>query len=638
VFRLARGDLERLSHQLPAAFAAAMEVTRRRLLASQLRLALPAVFGPLERDFVEELERKVEWVSLARGAALFRQGDVCDGWYVVLSGRLRVVARDDVTGQERVLREAGHGETLGEVALLTGQRRIATPYAIRDSLVARFPVSCFEEIVERHPRVLAAIARTLIGQQQGASRPRPADRLVIAVVPASGGEAVTDFARTLARGLSALGPTLRVDAPGLQDAGVLQGASSLPVDHPGWLRFAGWLEDQQAAHAFVVLETDPQPTGWTQRALGQADHVVVVADAREESAPGRLEAELLGAEVAPVRRARRTLVLVHGPEARLPSGTDRWLAARHVDAHCHVKAGSDDDASRVARFITGRAVGLALGGGGARGYAHLGVVKALRELGIPIDVIGGTSMGAIMAGQLSLGLDLDELFELNYRIMAIRPFSQYTVPMVAMLKTSGLDRSVRMAFGDTRIEDLWLPFFAISSDLTTAEMVVHETGPAWEATRASCSLPGIAVPVVVDSHLLVDGGVVNNVPGDVMRLKCGGGPVIAVNVSPEEDVAMTEPRFPSPWRLFWNRVLPAQRRIPVPGILDILMRTTMLASASRTAQVSRSVDLYLRPPIDRFGMLEFERMEELVECGYRYTLEAAAGWKGGAPPAPPTGR
>jgi NTE family protein/lysophospholipid hydrolase len=192
-----------------------------------------------------------------------------------------------------------------------------------------------------------------------------------------------------------------------------------------------------------------------------------------------------------------------------------------------------------------------------------------------------------------------------------------------------------MSFGETRIEDLWLPYFAVSSNLTTAGMVVHETGPAWEANRASCSLPGIAVPVVAGTHLLVDGGIVNNLPGDVMRLKCGGGPVIAVDVSPEEDVGMKEPGFPSQWRLFWNRVLPGQRRIGVPGIIDILMRTTMLASANRTSLVRRSVDLYLRPPIDTFGMLEFERMEELVECGYRYTLEAAAAWKGGRPPPLP---
>jgi NTE family protein/lysophospholipid hydrolase len=204
--------------------------------------------------------------------------------------------------------------------------------------------------------------------------------------------------------------------------------------------------------------------------------------------------------------------------------------------------------------------------------------------------------------------------------------------MVAMLKGRGLEQSVRMALGEARIEDLWLPYFAVSSNLTTAELVVHDRGPAWEANLASCSIPGLAVPVVAGPHLLVDGGVVNNLPGDVIRERCGGGPVIAVDVSPEEDVRMAVPAFPSQWSLFWNRVLPGQERIPVPGIVDILMRTTMLASAHRTAQVRRTVDLYLRPPIDHFGMLEFEHMEAIAECGYHYAIEAASSWRGGLPP------
>jgi len=166
----------------------------------------------------------------------------------------------------------------------------------------------------------------------------------------------------------------------------------------------------------------------------------------------------------------------------------------------------------------------------------------------------------------------------------------------------------------------------VSSNLTTAGIVVHETGSVWEATRASGSLPGIAVPVIFGSHLLVDGGLINNLPGDVMRRKCGGGPVIAVNVSPQEDVGVGADGFPSPWKVFWNRVLPFRRNLEVSSVLDILMRTPMLASANRTDEVKRSVDLYLEPPIDDFGMLEFEKMADLVEIGYVYTMATAAGW------------
>lgn len=604
-------------------------VVQKRLHRSHLAVVLPRIFGPLDLEVIEQIEQMIEWVNLERGQALFRQGDEYDGWYLVLSGRLRVVVNDAETGKECAVAELGRGDSLGEIALITGDRRSATPYAIRDSLLVRFPVKAFESIMEHHPQVLLSICRTLVKQSQNKARQSGAkSQLVITVTPASDGALAPEFSRSLKLGLERIGSARHVNARTLSDEGVLDAASELPADHPNWLHFSAWLEEQQANYDFIVLETDRHASGWTQRALGQADHIVIVGDAVAERAPGEIEERLLPFdESTDVRRARRTLVLVHGEDTLLPSGTREWLALRRVDRHLHVRWGNQLDSERVARMITGRAVGVTLGGGGARGFAHLGVVKALRELGIPIDVLGGTSMGAIMAAQLATGRSLEALFDLNKRIIALNPFKEYTVPMIAMLKSAKITESAVMAFGDTLIEDLWLPYFAISSNLTTAEMVVHETGPVWEATRASGALPGIVLPMVKGDHLLVDGGVVNNLPGDVMRIKCDGGAVIAVNVSPEEDVGITLSDFPSPWNIFWSRVLPFKKRIQVPGMLDILMRTTMLASANRTSQVKRSVDLYLRPPIDSFGMLDFEKLPEFVDIGYRYTIEAAANWK-----------
>lgn len=627
VYRLRRSIFDTLPPEVEKTLASS-QVVHKRLHSSQLAFVLPTIFGPLEPSVLEQIEQQIEWVNLERGQALFHQGDVCDGWYLVLTGRLRVVITDADTGKERAVAELGRGDSLGEIALITGDRRNATPYAIRDSLLVRFSKKAFEQIMEQHPRALLSICRTLVKQSQSAKRRSGAlSRLVITVTPAGDGTLAPEFARALTRALGEIGSALHVNARRLADEGVLNAVAGLPAEHPSWLRFTAWLEEQQTKHAFVVLETDRLVSGWTQRALGQADHVVIVGDAATDRTLGEIEERLLLDKISDVRRARRTLVLAHDEDTLLPSGTHDWLALRRVDLHLHVRKNSQKDIERVARTITGRAVGVALGGGGARGFAHFGVVKALRELDIPIDVLGGTSMGAIIAAQLATGRTLEQLYELNRRIIALKPFKEYTLPIIAMLKTERITEGALMAFGDTRIEDLWLPYFAVSSNLTTAEMVVHETGPLWEATRASGSLPGIAVPVVWGEHLLVDGGVVNNLPGDVMRNKCGGGPVIAVNVSPEEEVGIGADGFPSPWKIFWSRVLPFANRITVPGMLDILMRTTMLASANRTTQVKSSVDLYLRPPIDGFGMLEFEKLSKLVDVGYHYTLKAAADWK-----------
>lgn len=631
VYRLRRTIFDTLPPAVEKTLAYS-KIVNRRLHRSQLAFVLPTIFGPLEPAVLAQIEQQIEWVNLPRGQALFQQGDVGDGWYLVMTGRLRIVVTDSTTGEERAVAELGRGESLGEIALITGDRRNATPYAIRDSLLVRFSKEAFERIMMEHPPALLSICRTLVKQtQQAKPRSGALSRLVITVTPAGNGSLAPEFARALTRGLGIIGSALHVDARKLSDEGVLNAAAGVPADHPSWLRFTAWLEEQQTKFEFVVLETDRQASGWTHRALGQADHVVIIGNAATDRSLGEIEERLLLDQISNVRRARRTLVLAHGKETLLPSGTHEWLALRRVDQHLHVHHNHQPDIERVARTITGRAVGVALGGGGARGFAHFGVIKALRELGIPIDVLGGTSMGAIMSAQLATGRTLEQLYELNRQIIALKPFQEYTVPVIAMLKTKRIEQSAMMSFGDTRIEDLWLPYFAVSSNLTTAEMVVHETGPVWEATRASGSLPGIAVPVVRGAHLLVDGGVVNNLPGDVMRNKCGVGPVIAVNVSPEEEVGIGAGGFPSPWKIFGSRVLPFTAKIPVPGMLDILMRTTMLASANRTTQVKNNVDLYLRPPIDGFGMLEFEKMSELVEVGYHYTLKAAAGWK---PPAP----
>ena len=325
-------------------------------------------------------------------------------------------------------------------------------------------------------------------------------------------------------------------------------------------------------------------------------------------------------------RARHSLVLVHPQATRLPSGTQAWLP-RQLDSYHHVRLGDPGNLARVASILSGRAVGLALGGGGARGYAHIGVVAALRELGIPIDMVGGTSMGAVIAAQVALGLSREELIDLNLRFMSRKPFAQYTIPMLALLNARRLQEGMQMAVGETRIEDLWINCFTISVNLTTTEMVVHDRGPLWEAVRASVSLPGILPPFVRGSHLLVDGGVINNLPGDVMRQR-GGGSVIAVNVSSADDLRFPPSGLPSEWQIFWNKLLPFARPVTVPGLAAIVMRTLLLASANRTALVERDADLVLKPPLNAYGLLEFKKIHAIAEVGYRYTLEAAARWSG----------
>lgn len=625
VFRLSRTDFDAVLEHWPSLLHSLVTLTRERIHRTQLRAAVAKAFPESPSEFADDLEAVADWVALRSGEVLFRQGDAADGWYLVVTGRLRVVKEADGGAAARVLQELDASESLGEMAILSGARRAATVVALRDSLVARIPADACTSLAQRHPELLLAISRTLVHRLQAPSpNARQMQRLVVALLHTTRNPTLDRFARDLVTALHQIGPAAHVTAAALTTGAVVGPAAMGDVEHPSWLRFPGWLESVQREEPFVVLDVAPDDLAWAHHALGQADHVVVLGDASQAPDRTAVEDALLHTGIPRQHRRQHTLVLVHPAQAGRPHGTHAWLRVREVDRHLHVREGRAEDAARVARALTGRSVGLVLGGGGARGFAHLGVLRAFRELGIPVDYVGGTSMGAIMAGQIALGLDHDELVALNRPIVALKPFTEYTLPVVALLKTEKITQSAKMAFGDTRIEDLWLPYFAVSANLTTATTCVHEDGPVWFATRASGSLPGIAVPVVRDRELLVDGGVLDNLPVGIMRDRCAGGPVIAVDVSPAEDLRMQRDAFPSPWAILGERVRPGPRPTPVPGIVDILMRTTLLASAAQRERSWREADLMLSPPVDRFGMLAFDQLDELVEVGYRYALEAAA--------------
>ncbi|MBL9036897.1 MAG: cyclic nucleotide-binding domain-containing protein [Archangium sp.] len=629
VLQLSRSALDALGDGGSALTDALAASVHARLQADEIASVLRSIVGPVEQAVIDAFQKVVKWVYLQRGEALFRQGDPGDAWFIITGGRLEIEITNP-QGESQVIGQLGRGDSLGEIALLTGEPRSATPYAIRDSRIARIDKADFDAIMLAHPAVLMSVSRTLsrtlVARTASGPRKRQKLRLSITVVNGTPGAPRAWVTQRLLKALELTGSVLHVSSERLAALGVVQNASALSEEHPAWRRFASWIEQQEATHDFVVFEADDTANAWTKRALRASDHVLVVSNATGDVSLSAVERELFDRGREKRLGARTSLVLVHGPDVRIPSRTAAWLDARpFVQRHHHVRQGRDGDVDRIARLISGRGIGLTLGGGGARGFAHLGVIRAMNELGLPIDFIGGTSMGSIMAGQYAMGISLEEAFELNGRIAAAQPFREFTLPFVAVLRSRRIDNSALMSFADVCIEDLWTPYFCISANLTRAEMIVHERGPVWKATRASGSLPGIAVPVIEGNNLLVDGGVINNLPGDIMRKRCNGA-VIAVDVSPEEDVSMTHAEFPSPWTMLWNRLWPRRQRIAVPSINDILMRTLMLGSASRTHQVRREVDLYLRPPIDRFGMLEFDGMRDIAKVGYDYALQHLPKW------------
>jgi NTE family protein len=582
------------------------------LAAIEAAAGADGLFAGLDPDARLTVEAQAAWRALHSGDVLFREGDTADALYVVVTGRLRVLAAS-ASGEQVALAEVGRGEIVGEMALLTGDARSATVVAVRDTRLVRLSRAAFERIVQQCPGAMLLVTRRLVRRLQQANRgPRTQTPLAtIALVPLDASVDPVALGHTLVGALGALGTATLVTRARV-DAELGKEVTSADA---GEGRLIAWLDGLERDHRYVVYADDARTPVWTERCARQADRLLFVANG------DRAPAAAMEATVQRLARvpARRDLLLLHASAAQ-PTGTSHWLTLSGARAHHHVRLHEPADIARLSRLLTGRGVGLVLGGGGARGFAHIGVIQALQEARVPIDAVGGTSMGAVIAAQFAAGAGGARMREVNRRHWVKQnPLKDKTLPVVALLAGRRLDRMIEAMFGGLQIEDLWTNFFCVSADLTRAEMRVHERGALGRAVRASMSLPGIAIPVHDAGSMLVDGGLLNNLPADVMRATCGK--VIAVDVSPAKDLAIAAP-YPaaaSGWRLLWGR-----RASNLPGIGAILMRSVMLSSTRHQTSIAREVDLFLHPSLETFGMFEWDAVDGIADAGYRFAREALA--------------
>ena len=581
-------------------------------------------FAPLGEATRLEIAGHLEPLHVPAGEVLFRQGDTGDGLYLVASGRLRVTAEAD--GHERMLYDLGRGAIVGEMALLTDRPRAATVHAVRDSDLRVLRVPAFRSLLERNPALvlgmmrlladrLASVDRLLIADRRQAMPPA---RLTIAVVAAGHNpRPAAQLAGALAGQLAHAGPVLRVDA-GMVERELGPGAAQRQPGEAGRAELTEWLHAVERSHDHMVYQADTADTAWSRLCLSQADVVLLAASAGDDPAVGPVEARALATP-----SLRCELALLHPAE---PSRTSLWLNGRGLSDHHHLRDGRPEDLARLVRMITGTGCGLVLGGGGPRGFAHLGVMRALEDAGVPIDVVGGTSIGAIMAGVFAVGMDdaqrVKALTDKVGRLITL------TLPMVAVSSGRRVDRLLAERLGSVAIEDLPRRFFCVSASLNRAEEVVHERGPLATAVRASVSLPGIFPPVCDGEDLLVDGAALNNVPADLMRGRVGSGSVIAVSVSPAVEPLVTVPFGPglSGWRVFGRRLNPFASPQPVPNIADIVTRSTSLSQVRhrQAALDDDHVDLLLRPPVAGLGALDFKGAVALIDASYAYTAQTLA--------------
>ncbi|XP_017765183.1 PREDICTED: neuropathy target esterase sws isoform X1 [Eufriesea mexicana] len=614
--------------------------------------------------FVRQVDFALDWLFLESGRAVYRQGDESDSTFIVLSGRLRSVITYK-NGKKELVAEYGKGDLVGIVEMVTQTPRSTTVMAVRDSELAKLPEGLFNVIKLRYPivvtRLINLLGHRILGTWQQAhtkngnsdtqraaatvdARPAQVNFSTVAIVPVSDDVPLTAFTYELYHSLCAIGPCLRLTSDVVRKT-----LGSTIMEPPNEYRLQSWLAQQEDQHRISLYQCDPTYTLWTQRCVRQADCILIVGLGDKPPSIGRTEREVERL----VMRTQKELVLLHKEQSgQRPTNTVQWLNMRSwVSSHHHIQCPKrmftrrsqyrinelyskvlmsepniHSDFSRLARWLTGTSVGLVLGGGGARGAAHVGMLKAVIEAGIPIDMVGGVSIGAFMGAlwcmEKNITTTTQKAREWSKKMTQWwRQIMDLTYPVTSMFSGKDFNSTIQATFGDTYIEDLWLPYFTITTDITDSCMRTHTHGSLWRYIRASMSLSGYMPPMCdpVDGHLLLDGGYVNNLPADEM-LRQGAHHILAIDVGSQDDTDLTNYGDSlSGWWLLWKRWNPFATPVKVPNLPDIQSRLAYVSCVRQLEEVKNSDYCeYIRPPIDKYKTLQFANFDEIKDVGYQH--------------------
>ena len=595
-----------------------------------LSRSLVTLFGDIDAAALALLRQQLEWVEVAGGQTLMRQDEPGDAMFLVISGRLRAYVPGD-DGQPRALREMARGQVIGELSLITDAPRSATVLALRDSVLVRLGKPAFLRLLAGNGELTLAMTRQIVRRMQTVQPlPHAVAPVTMAVVPVSDGVDAAALSRDLAQVLSRTARVRVLDATMVDE--LLQQPGSARADTADTAtnrRIALLLDHLEAQVDHLLLVADATPTAWTQRCARQADELLLLADATRPPQLHPNETDCLMQRPAG-SAALEVLLLLHPDVRAQPHGTPGWLARRPVADHVHLRRGHAGDLTRLARLQARTAVGLVFAGGGARGLAHLGVWRALCERGIEIDVVGGTSIGGVMATLVASDRPYEQVLAVARHQFLRNPTGDFNLlPLISLIRGRRLknviDGATRDIFGSQPpdLSDLWKGSFCVAANYSKARQDVLRKGPLAKLVRAGVSIPGALPPVLHDGDLLCDGGTFNNFPVDVMRGLRGVGRVIGVDLAPNKSRRLEFTDVPGPWTLLRDRFRPrSKRRFRMPTLANYLLNVTVLNSSSKQRAAQQQTDVYLHPPLDRVGMLQWSRFDEIVALGYSYAVKA----------------
>lgn len=613
-------------------------------LGLKLSRSIAQMLYPVVSRFIElGFERKY----VNAGYTVFTDNSKVTSLYIVVSGRLRLI-NHQLDDTEEVIGEVGRGQCVGEMSILSGKNRHSmTVFALRDSELVRISKFMLMKAFRVYPQILRKFSFIMANRLRSFTkvdqRPRLSQNskvLTVAILPANTEVDIELFSQNLNYALADYGDTRLINKASIQSMLEKENVSDTMDDSIYRSRVTHLMMDLEENHDIVLFSTDAELSPWAECCVRQADCVLIVTNSSSSSRMSFVEKNLIW-ESQKKTFSRKELVLIHEDDTIIPSGTRTWFKDRRLHSFHHVKKTHMQGYLRLARYLTGKTVGVVLGGGGARGIAHQGVLQAMEEQDVPIDYIGGTSQGAFMSAVYAYYMSNERMFPHVEKFSARMGnvwelLSDATFPTMAYFSGYKLNESIKAFFGDTRIEDLWIPYFCITTNISQADIMIHRTGVLWMAVRASMSILDYLPPMFIEGDILIDGGYCNNLPVDVMRDIHNPSLIVGVDVENKDNVyykKVENLEYISGWRILVNKILsfliPCYKGISIPRYSELISSLLYLNHnrSIRRFVNERFMDVYINPELGNVMLLDYHKFSEILDIGYRYGKLAITSWK-----------
>jgi predicted acylesterase/phospholipase RssA/CRP-like cAMP-binding protein len=604
-----------LMEDSPESFTQVFETASQRYYYSYFMKHIQSLFGELDAKLLDSLFRHSELIHLDRGEFLFQKNELCKGWYLIANGRLQLPDLSDATVTGQFVFE--QGSSIGTEELLFDHKHSFSVVALCDTEVISLSAEGFD-ILWNSPNLIRTMFKNTFREHQitmSANKQVSGNVIALGMLTSN-----SHLSQTIPRIIDLFhkrGSVLFLDPTILNRILNLPDSALTEPNHVAWMRIRSWYSQMILQYDYLVFAFHPEYPLWNQFCQSSAETLIGIVDA--DQSPNHSNQYKWFEAVEQIVVQKRWLILVHAENKKIPRGTSNWLQQYNQPDHLHLAGVGESELMRLVRTVIGKSIGIVLGGGSAKGLAHLGVFNAFRDAGIPIDWVGGTSMGGLLGALYAMRLSFDEVKKLQQLLLDLNPFRDFALPQIALLKERKFKQFAQIAFDEICIEDFWLKYYCVSTNLSTAQEMVHDSGFMRNASYATGALPVVIPPYIDGTDVLVDGGLLNNVPIDHM-LQRTLGPIIGVNASPLRKLEYHVNSLEDSPNSMIQKLRSQFQSESNLSLFDILSEAMVVSSHRKVLETKDRIDLFLELPLSQFKMTQFDAMEEMMSLSHEYSL------------------